>query len=181
MVLLPDGTALTVGGTLQYDNPFQGQNKTSIFNPKTNTFTDVQNMAHGRWYPTVTTLGDGRAMTFSGLDENGGLNNAVEIYDVGSGWSPPQVANWTPSLYPRMHLLPNGKVFYSGPDAASYSFDPLTVTWSFVTYSHYVWRGYGTSVLLPLTPANNYEPKVMIMGGNKPRDRYYRNHRPRHR
>ena len=26
-------------------------------------------------------------------------------------------------------------------------------------------RGYGTSVLLPLTPANNYDPRVMIMGG----------------
>ena len=26
-------------------------------------------------------------------------------------------------------------------------------------------RGYGTSVLLPLTPANNYDPRVMILGG----------------
>ena len=46
-------------------------------------------MAHGRWYPTVTTLGDGRVMTFSGLDENGGTNTTVEIYTVGSGWSQP--------------------------------------------------------------------------------------------
>jgi len=167
MVLLPDGRALIVGGTLAY-GPYKGQVNTSIFDPSTNTFTNVQNMLHGRWYPTVTTLGDGRAMTFSGLDENSNINNAVEFYAVGSGWSPPQVASWTPDLYPRMHLLPNGKVFLSGPGQASYSFDPLTVTWSFVTYSNYGWRGYGTSVLLPLTPANNYEPKVIIMGGNSP-------------
>jgi hypothetical protein len=171
MVLLPDGSALTVGGTLQYDNPFQGQNKTSIFNPTTNTFTDVQNMAHGRWYPTVTTLGDGRAMTFSGLDENGGLNNAVEIYSVGSGWGPPQVANWGPPLYPRMHLLPNGKVFYSGKAGTSSAlFDPSTSTWALeVAATNYPNpRWYGASVLLPLTPANHYDPKVMIMGGNSP-------------
>ena len=54
---------------------------------RTGLFTDLQNMAHGRWYPTVTTLGDGRVMTFSGLNETGGTNTAVEIYTAGSGWS----------------------------------------------------------------------------------------------
>src|SRR5205814_1911174 len=29
-------------------------------------------------------------------------------------------------------------------------------------------RTYGTSILLPLTPANNYTPKVLIMGGGSP-------------
>ena len=74
MVVLPDGRAFINGGTHAYD-PFFGQPKSSIFDPATNTFTDVQNMAHGRWYPTVTTLGDGRVMTFSGQDENGDTNN----------------------------------------------------------------------------------------------------------
>ena len=113
MVVLPDGRAFINGGTLQYD-PFRGQPKSSVFDPATNTFSDVQNMAHGRWYPTVTTLGDGRMMTFSGAKETGGSNKAVEIYTVGSGWSAQCIASWTPPLYPRMHLLPNGKVFYSG-------------------------------------------------------------------
>ena len=40
-------------------------------------------MAHGRWYPTVTTLGDGRMMVFSGLNETGRTNRALEIYTVG--------------------------------------------------------------------------------------------------
>ena len=107
MVLLPDGRAFIDGGTIQngYD-PFRGASKTSIFYPVTNTFTDAQNMAHGRWYPTVTTLGDGRVMTFSGLNENGNTNRAVEIYAVGSGCSQEYVASWTPPLYPWMHLLP---------------------------------------------------------------------------
>jgi len=33
--------------------------------------TGQLSMAHGGWYPTVTTLGDGRMMTFSGINENG--------------------------------------------------------------------------------------------------------------
>ena len=59
MVVLPDGRAFINGGTLQYD-PFHGSQKNSVYDPATGVFTDVQNMAHGRWYPTVTTLGDGR-------------------------------------------------------------------------------------------------------------------------
>ena len=50
MVVLPDGRPFISGGTLQYD-PFYGELKSSVFDPATNTFTDVQNMAHGRWYP----------------------------------------------------------------------------------------------------------------------------------
>ena len=104
------------GGTLAYD-PFHGSPKTSLFDPATNTFTDVQSMAHGRWYPTVTLLSDGRVMTFSGQDENGNTNNTVEFYTEGSGWSTQYTASWTPPLYPRQHLLPNGNVFVSGPGA----------------------------------------------------------------
>jgi hypothetical protein len=170
MVLLRDGRALVVGGTIQYD-PFHGQPKTTIFDSSTNAFKDVQSMQHGRWYPTVTTLGDGRAMTFSGLTETGGINNTVEIYDpVNSVWSSPQRAGWNPPVYPRMHLLPNGKVFYSGWGTSSALFDPSTSTWSLnVAKTNYaIARWYGTSVLLPLAPANNYDPKVMIMGGNSP-------------
>src|SRR6266481_2847080 len=73
MVLLPDGRAFINGGTIQYD-PFQGQLKSAIFDPATNTFTNATNMAHGRWYPTLTTLGDGRVMTFSGANETSGTN-----------------------------------------------------------------------------------------------------------
>jgi Domain of unknown function (DUF1929) len=168
MVVLPDGRPFINGGTLQYD-PFHGELKSAIYNPATNAFTNVQNMAHGRWYPTVTTLGDGRVMTFSGLDENGNTNSTVEIYTVGSGWSGPYSASWTPPLYPRMHLLPNGKVFYSGATTTSRLFNPSTQTWTSVATTNYSnSRTYGTSVLLPLTPANNYDPRVIILGGGNP-------------
>ena len=70
MVTLPDGRVLINGGNLQYD-PFHGQPRNAVFDPATGLFIDVQNMAHGRWYPTTTLLGDGRVMTFSGLNETG--------------------------------------------------------------------------------------------------------------
>jgi hypothetical protein len=169
MVVLPDGRVFIDGGTLQYD-PFTGESKSSVFDPSTNAFRDVQNMADGRWYPTVTSLGDGRVMTFSGLRETGGTNNTVEFYTDGSGWSQEYPAGWTPPLYPRMHLLPNGEVFYSGSGTSSALFDPSTASWTrnVATTNYSGNRTYGTSVLLPLTPANNYDPKIVIMGGHSP-------------
>jgi len=168
MSILPDGRPLVNGGTLQYD-PFHGALNNSVYDPATNTFTDVQNMAHGRWYPTTTVLGDGRLLTFSGLDENGSTNTTVEFYTAGSGWSSAFAAGWTPPLYPRLHVLPNGKVFYSGSTTQSRVFDPGARTWTNVATTRYSGtRTYGTSVLLPLTPANNYTPRVMIMGGGNP-------------
>ena len=169
MVILADGRAWINGGTLQYD-PFHGQLRNAVYDPSTGQFADVQNMAHGRWYPTTTNLGDGTVMTFSGLDENGNTNSTVEIYTVGSGWSPVYGSPFIPPLYPRLHLLPNGKVFYSGSGTGSRYFDPSTHTWSGVvaTTNYSTTRTYGTSVLLPLTPANSYTPVVMIMGGGSP-------------
>jgi len=169
MIVLPDGRPFIIGGTIQYD-PFFGAKRTSIYDPSTGKYTDMEDMAHGRWYPTNTILGDGRVMTFSGLDENSNTNTQVEIYKVGAGWSAPIAAPWTPPLYPRMHLLPSGKAFYSGSTTQSRTFDPSTNTWSGViaTTVYGGVRTYGSSVLFPLTPANGYKPKVMIFGGGNP-------------
>jgi hypothetical protein len=169
MLVLPDGRAFVNGGTLQYD-PFHGELRSAVYDPSTGQFTDLQTMAHGRWYPTVTSLKDGSLMTFSGLDEQGNTNSTVEIYTVGSGWSIAYGSPFTPPLYPRMHLVPNGKVFYSGSTTSSRYFDPVAHTWSGVvaTTQFSGTRTYGTSVLLPLTPSSNYKPVVMIMGGGDP-------------
>ena len=169
MVLLEDGSPFVVGGTIQYD-PFFGSPQAATFDPVANTFSNTPNMAHGRWYPTVLTLSDGRVMAFSGLTETGGTNPAVEFYTDGSGWSPQFTASWTPDLYPRLHVLPNGKVFYSGAETTSKLFDPSTNTWNtnVATTNYSGIRTYGTSVLLPLGPSNNYDPKVIIMGGGNP-------------
>jgi len=168
MVVLPDGRPFVISGTLAYD-PFRGTPQTAAYDPESKQFVDLENMAHGRWYPTATTLADGKVMVFSGLSETGPTNTTVEIYSPHSGWSQEYQSGWVPPLYPRMHLLPNGNVFYSGPTRASTTFNTTTKTWSPTATTNYGGsRSYGTSVLLPLRPANGYRPRVMIFGGGNP-------------
>ena len=170
MVVLPDGRPFINSGTVAIRS-ISWVPQVRYFRSGTNTFTDVQNMVHGRWYPTLTTLGDGRVMTFSGLDgERRHQHHGRNLYRW-IGLEPQYFAGWTPPLYPRMHLLPNGKVFYSGQGTTFGALQPGEHYLDHECRYNKVLRGqrsYGTSVLLPLTPANNYNPKVMIMGGNSP-------------
>ncbi|HEX2437031.1 MAG TPA: Ig-like domain-containing protein [Methylomirabilota bacterium] len=169
MSFLPDGRVLTSGGNLQY-NPFRGIRTTTIFDPANEQFTQVQDMAHGRWYPSNLALADGRTMTFSGWRESGGTNQAVELYTIPNGWGPEHDAPFVPSLYPWLHLLPGGGVFDAGAQITSHVYDPSTQSWSDViaTTAYQNERTYGSSVLLPLKPGDNYRARVMIMGGDNP-------------
>jgi hypothetical protein len=164
---LPDGRAIVVGGTEQYD-PFTGEPRATVFDPATEQFVQVESMAHGRWYATTTPLGDGRILTFSGLNEADLINQAVELYTIAGGWSAELPAPWAPPLFPWLHLLPDGRVFASGANPDSHFFDPATATWTSGPVTNYGQiRTYGSSVLLGLNPPD-YTPRVLIMGGNDP-------------
>ena len=144
---------------------------------------DVAPTAHGRWYPTTTELNDGRMMTTSGLnDTDGNNNNTSEIWD-GQKWSAeiagnphiPDFPEFQFPLYPRMHLLPTGHVFYSASSSATLDFDPSSQTWALVAWT--IYPGQTTQTESEPTarrccsrsrPQNNYSPKVMIMGGDNP-------------
>jgi hypothetical protein len=170
--VLPDGRALIVGGSSTYQ--FTGENRASIFDPETLGYLQAQAMVDGRWYATVTALGDGRLMAWSGLNSLGGTNSSVEIYSLraaGTGWAAPITGSPTPPLFPRMTLLPNGTVFWSGqgtdpPPGNAWIFDPVNATWT-VSVPTTMDRHYGSSVLLPLLPPS-YAPRVMNFGGGDP-------------
>jgi Galactose oxidase-like, Early set domain/Glyoxal oxidase N-terminus len=169
MVILPNGSPLVAGGTVQYD-PFRGQPLASTFNPSTATFSALPKMSGGRWYPSGLVLGNGSAMVYSGLtdDTNGSLNTTVQLW-TGKAWIGGGTAFTSLPLYPRQHLLPDGKVFESGSNRDSQLYDPATHTFTTVATTIFGGtRDYGSSVLLPLTPANGWKPKVMIMGGGAP-------------
>ena len=168
--VLPDGRPLVIGGTASY--AFTGDNRASIFNPTTEDFVQSQNMADGRWYGTATALGDGRIMAFSGYNSGGGINNTVEIYsltDAGAGWTTPVTAPFSPSLFPRLLLLPDGTVFFTGQGtgnqtANSWRFNPANQQWTSSAATTGV-RQYGSAVLLPLLPPS-YRPQVVNFGGS---------------
>lgn len=171
---LPDGRALVVGGTSDYS--FKGENRASIFDPASGRFVQSQSMVDGRWYATALALGDGRIMAISGLTLSGGTSRTVEIYDLtnaGAGWTAPTSVPFTPPLYPRMALLPSGRVFYSGQgsgsNANSWIFNPTTGSWTSSAPTT-IDRTYGSTVILPLRPPN-YTPRVMNFGGGSPATR----------
>ena len=168
MVILSSGRPLVLGGTLQYD-PFFGQLKTAFFDPTTETFTDAAQMNGGRWYPTGTVLGNGTVLVVSGFTNTSStVNTNVQIW-VSGNWTAAGTIFAGVPLYPRQHLLPDGQVFESGANRDSKMFDPVTTTWFDVATTNFsANRDYGTSVLLPLTPANGFKPRVMIMGGSSP-------------
>jgi len=143
----------------------------------------------GRWYPTLITLADGRVLAAAGHPAHTDTrhwNDTPETYD-------PARNTWTihPILgapdafvqYPRMHVLPDGKVFCATPLASeqaggfgfSITYDPDTEESRDVAALGepdylalpIVSSTDTTSVLLPLRPARNYAPSVLLCGGKK--------------
>ena len=120
-------------------------------------------MAHGRWYPTATTLRDGRVLVLAGQDQDGLDVAEPEIWDGRPGPRLPGASRVLP-YYPRTFVAPNGLVFYAGELPQSGYLDPTGGgSWTPVATSHYGRRDYGSAVM--------YEPgKVLIVGGSDPPD-----------
>ena len=71
-------------------------------------------MAHGRWYPTVTTLPDGRMLTMAGRDENGNVVEIPEIWEGNQWVELPGGAGTVIPYYPRNFVAPDGRIFMAG-------------------------------------------------------------------
>ena len=182
-----DGRSLIVGGTSKaadYTNS-QGENRASIFNPVTNQYVQCQNMVDGRWYATATELADGRIMAMSGLTQTGPTSRTIEIYDLqlaGAGWNPPTSVPFTPPLFPRLELLPGGRVFYTGhgsgaSTANAWIFDPATGGW---TQSATTTRNRQVRLISSASSsaAQLRSPGDEFRGRRKSSDLFYRHHRP---
>ncbi|GGK47913.1 kelch motif-containing protein [Streptomyces flaveus] len=97
---------------------FQGIRDAFEFDPVAEKYIKVDPMKEARWYPTLTTLSDGKILSLSGLDEIGQLvPGKNEVYD-------PKTKEWEYTAkerqfptYPAISLMQNGKLFYSGANA----------------------------------------------------------------
>ncbi|MGW5788763.1 galactose oxidase-like domain-containing protein [Streptomyces sp. NPDC003757] len=97
---------------------FQGIRDAFEFDPVAEKYIKVDPMHEARWYPTLTTLSDGKILSVSGLDDIGQLvPGKNEVYDPATKeWAYTDKVRQFPT-YPALFLMRNGKVFYSGANA----------------------------------------------------------------
>lgn len=206
-VILATGDVLTPGGTQYYAEPrvpqtpfgvaeLEGIRNTRLFHPADGTWTASGPMHFGRWYPSLVTLADGRVFVASGVTKlvkpvysshplmSGTNVEQTETYDPATGtwtWNGDAASRALP-LYPRLHLLPDGHVYYDAggqvfnPFGQSYdealwnvaaSYDPARRTWTTLGVPFGVsvdpsrpldaaiaagFRGSTFSLMLPLVP-----------------------------
>jgi len=211
LVFLPNGDVLTTGGTDYYDEPnipgtgmgvseLEGTKTTRVFDPKRG-WLNVGNMNYGRWYPSLVTLPSGDLFVASGVTKllkpiypnspsDSGTNvEETETFHIASApygqWTNNgSSANFTLPLFPRLHLLPDGKVWYDAggqtfnPDGQSYDeilwnfpaiYDPTTKSWTRETSIPGIgttvpgFRGSGFSIQLPLKAP--YTSASFLSGG----------------
>ena len=184
--LLEDGKLMFVGGTYEYppsgEGAYKGLDHAYTFDPFTEQWVQLDNMLEGRWYPTVIRLADNTVLSIAGLPKgeegkNLGLKDIIqknqEIYRPGQGWVLMDEKRMFP-LYPRLHLLSNGDVFYSGVFNTHFFLPGLfpSMRWK----SGKGWRKVGghhkdksreegVSLLLALRPEDNYAERIMVAGG----------------
>ena len=123
---LADGRLLSAGGTEAYPGHVSGRSDAVIFDPGTQQWSRAAHMAHGRWYPTLVTLGDGRVLAVSGLDVDGNLNTTVEVYSPDANtWQALHLPGNFPGLplYAHLLLMEDGRLLFTGgsvegPDVA---------------------------------------------------------------
>ncbi len=143
-ITLPDGRLFIAGGHIEAN---VGLKDTHIYNPASDTWFRGTDMARGRWYPTATTLPDGRILVVSGdnitLNAPGmptplknGSETLPEIYNVDTNtWTPLPAGQRRMPLYPFMFLLPDGRVVDAGPDLQTRTLNTTTGQWTNVTTS----------------------------------------------
>lgn len=198
---LADGRLLFAGGTSYYPptpDPFYGGLKEAyLFDPAADSWTRLPDMHEGRWYPTLLRLADDSVLVISGLqyrhpqeqplqknillilwDLLAGIRQRLvsrqERFDPAAGAFSLLPGERIFPLYPRLHLLPDGDVFYSGVYNTHYfvpgrfpsaRWDHRSGEWREVGGLHkHKNREEGISLLLALRPPD-YRPQVLIAGG----------------
>jgi hypothetical protein len=160
---LPDGRIFVSGGNAS-GCEYKGIIDTNIFDPITKTWSAQPNMTNGRWYPTNVTMPDGRVLIFSGLNLTCITNTACEMFTPNQD-NPNGTLSLVPegsrslSLYPRMHILSDGRIAHVGSENSAWTFE-LGEGWTHIDNNNFGWRSQGTSVLLP-----GFTDRIMAIGG----------------
>ncbi len=166
---LADGSLLVTGGHHHGGDPIDdqiGMPDAATYNALTDEWTTLPEMAAGRWYPTTTTLPNGDALVISGTITDEVLNTIAEIWQPDSGTfrqitgaSEPQPLGL--DLYPKMFVLPDGRLFKAGSDQDTWFLDTEgDGAWTPGPARNFGLRAYGAAIM--------YEPgKIMVVGGGR--------------
>ncbi|KAJ7445246.1 glyoxal oxidase N-terminus-domain-containing protein [Mycena latifolia] len=185
-----NGTLINSGGNPVVITGANGLQGLRLFTPCTDGTCDVYEnptrirLSSARWYPSSVRIEDGSIIIFGGSFAGGKrINNpSYEFY-------PPKNINGFNGLkipskfltdtlngnhFPNLVYLPDGTLFVSANQAA------MILNWKTNTETRLpgIPNGVRISspfsaghVLLPLTPANNYTPEIMICGGSTVSDK----------
>ncbi|GBC01261.1 hypothetical protein RclHR1_04110013 [Rhizophagus clarus] len=184
---LANGTLIEAGGSNgDKMNYRDGLQTLRIYDVSIGDWIELEGvLPSNRWYPTMLTLPAGNILIIGGSTAAAGVNKpginnpTYTIYPPTNGVMQDinfdfLVETMPYNLYPIVHLIPNfeGKtllfVFASTKGIAYDLGTGQTVT----KYPDLpgAFRSYpltGTSVMLPLSPTDSYNPTIMICGGNK--------------
>jgi hypothetical protein len=148
---LRNGKVFIAGGNK--DQQLHGIVQTHYFDPSADAWSQGPDMAEGRWYPTVTGMGNGEMLITSGgppvpevLTTDGTLRELTN-------------ASLTLPLYPWFNVAPNGQAFDSGPDPTMRLLDPSgTGAWTTYGSRDPINRDYGGHAMYDVG-------KILVAGG----------------
>lgn len=160
-VTLADGRVMVIGG--QNGSTHNGIAVNALFDPYTNSWTQGASMAYDRWYPTATTLPDGRVLATSGDRPDGTRATIPEIYDPQTNsWTQLTAANRQQGLYPLTFVLPDGRLYEAGTFNQTYFLNTATQTWTSGPLNTFGSDAYAESAVM-------YAPgKILRAGGGDP-------------
>ena len=175
--LLPDGRVFEFGGHDGnggvIDNIY-GKDQASIFDFDTKTWEPQQSMSQARWYPTAVTLGNGEVMAIGGIHGTAAEEANIfkpEIFN-GSEWRTLNNVDYSGRLlandaifqhtYPYVHLVSDGRVFWSGWDKEMAYID-LTGNgqWGQIHTREDIFRNWAAPIMYR-------QDKIMLIGGIAP-------------
>ncbi len=207
MANMADGRIMSTGGTDWYNEPgdgidrdhgypydfgaveLEGLRNSRAFDPVKNDWVQFAPMKYGRWYPSLIVMGDGKIIVSGGVTKlvkstQLGQVRRTETFDPATNawtenYAGPQSENELP-LMARLHLTPNGKIFYGGSGqmwgpfgeaidevtmAMMQLYDPSSKTWSMLKPNPIPGRSGDYSIILPFHPGQYDTMKVLAYGG----------------
>ncbi|MGW0767363.1 galactose oxidase-like domain-containing protein [Streptomyces sp. NPDC002676] len=181
---LPNGMVGIFGGNLG-GNHGTGAHLALVFDPWAKKWYRQQDMAEGRWYPSVVTGADGRQFITSGHGDIGwgklsqsierfpAKNTAVSV-DPGTKPEGQSLDKWPIKAeysadYPHLFSLRDGKIYGFGRNFdEQFVFDPQSETSQPLrNRPGGGMRNYGSAVALPNPTPGNGPDSTLILGGDR--------------